>query len=406
MAEQRGGVSKRLFTNSMLGAWRTCKAKYRWSYIEELAPLKVSRPLRYGDLVHLLLQHMYLGVELEDLWPIAETWVTEKVDQVVTTLQESRWANVLAPEEVIRLPLETEAEARGIFDEVKGIVTHYHSTQYAEDKDKLEPLLVERRFEVPFVDRYDRRHKTWRYSGKWDLIARYRDSGRILIIDHKTTINQPQNEAMNFNLSTQPVAYSYAGLYLATLPMKSDLAKVTLADEGLRRQAEKAIEPDAPFWPKDIPPPDGFAVNVIRKKVPKKPPLLKSKTKDGKPRISKAQGVDTTHELYLEAILENGLNPDDYQDVLDRLEKRGDVFHYREELAVGPEELRRWVEETRIELENIQRAERDPANHCTRTSGACNVFSLCPYHPLCWGDEQAARGAFRHRPAHAELAEQ
>lgn len=404
MTEDRGGApDKRIFTNSMLGTWRTCKAKYRWVYLEELSTLKVARPLRYGDLAHLMLQHMYLGSDLSDLWKLGEQWVNDKVQAVVDTLQEDRWSRILAPEEVIRMPLTAEAEARSIFSEVKELVTYYHETIYPDDKDRLEVLMAESTFNVPFVDRMDRRHKIWRYMGKWDLVVRDRDTNRILIMDHKTTQSIPRNEASNFNLSTQPIAYSYAGLYLSTLPLKKDLQRITTSDVGILPAALKAIAPDAPFWPKDIPPPDGFAVNVIRKKVPKKPPLLKSKTKDGKARISKSQGTDTTHALYLESILENGLDPNDYEDVLDRLQNRGDVFHHREELAVGGDELRLWVAETRIELENIMRAERDPKQNCTRSQGACNVWSLCPFHPMCWGDEEAARGAFRHRPAHNEL---
>lgn len=72
-----------------------------------------------------------------------------------------------------------------------------------------------------------------------------------------------------------------------------------------------------------LPKPDGILWDYVRSKVPQKPSILKSGG------LSKRKSIDTTREVYLETILENGLDPDDYNDMLDMLEERTDNFYKR-----------------------------------------------------------------------------
>lgn len=388
---------KRLFTNSMLNAWRKCKRKYRLTYIEELQRMRLRKPLYYGDLAHRLLELMYLGCSLEHIKKASEEWISAQVNEVGLSVKENDYFHIV--DGVYSLIDETELEAKSIASDVMELIEYYFHAIYPAEKEKWEVVFSEQRFNVPFIDRNNCRHKTWRYAGKWDMVARDRASGRVIIIDHKTTSLDPVTEVGNLSLSTQPVAYTYAATYLSAIHRtgKEQYKLDVVSNE------EYSINTDEPMWPLEIEVPHTFRLNVIRKKIPKKPEVLKKKGKGGTLLLSKSKGIDTTFDLYMEAIRDNGLNPDDYADVLRRLEKKPFNFCVSEEVPIGPDEIIRWVGETRAELEDILRVEKDLDHLATRNPSQCNVFGVCSYAPLCWGDEKQARALFRRVPAHSEL---
>lgn len=80
------------------------------------------------------------------------------------------------------------------------------------------------------------------------------------------------------------------------------------------------------YWVADqigLPKPDGILWDYVRKKVPTRPRVLKSGG------LSKAKSIDTTKEVYLETIKEEGLDPEDYTEMLDMLENKNKNFYAR-----------------------------------------------------------------------------
>jgi hypothetical protein len=69
--------------------------------------------------------------------------------------------------------------------------------------------------------------------------------------------------------------------------------------------------------------PNGVLWDYIRTKVPTEPTPLKGGG------LSKAKKVDTTYEVYMKAILDNGLDPKDYEDILERLKGNENNFYRR-----------------------------------------------------------------------------
>jgi len=203
----------------------------------------------------------------------------------------------------------------------------------------------------------------------------------------------PADFATMVELDTQPIGYLYAGTYLWV----RDRPEATAREVALNGAPD--IGDDEPFWPTDLGRPEGFELEVIRKKVPREPPLLK------KGGLSKAQNVDTTHDLYLAAIHRHGLNPDDYADVLARLKARGPAFHFRSQVNLGKQEIIRWAEETRMCLEDLRVLELHPERAYRADPMTCqNQYGRrCEYHTLCYGDEEIARADFVKREKHSEL---
>jgi hypothetical protein len=84
--------------------------------------------------------------------------------------------------------------------------------------------------------------------------------------------------------------------------------------------------------------PGGALYNELRKKVPAQPEPLKSGG------LSKNKNVDTTYEIYLQAVKDNDLNPVDYEDILEFLRNKPDGFYRREPVARTKYELEHFAE--------------------------------------------------------------
>lgn len=120
--------------------------------------------------------------------------------------------------------------------------------------------------------------------GKIDAVAQDKQ-GRVWLVEHKSFKNLPSED---FRWTNQQ-----ATLYTWVMPQIG------------------------------FPKPAGVIWDYIRTKVPAKPELLKSGG------LSKRKNIDTTRDVYLETIHEYGLDPNDYQDILDYLEGSEDNFYRR-----------------------------------------------------------------------------
>lgn len=175
------------------------------------------------------------------------------------------------------------------------------------------------------------------YTGKIDTIA-LDSEGRTWLMDHKTFSSMPDE---NFRFTNQQILlYAWA--------------------------MEKM----------GLPKPDGVIWDYIRTKVPSKPDLLKNGT------MTKKQ-LDTTYKVYYDALVENDLDPDDYQDYLDNLKGREGNFYRRIYLPINEAMIEPVVEdliETAKEiavLHDITKA-RNLDRHCT----------FCSFRMVCQSDLQ------------------
>lgn len=379
-------MEKRYATNSMMGTGKRCKEKFALRYVDGLVPARTSRSPSFGSLFHLLAQAWWSAhpaLKPDRIWTamgVMEAWRNERIQAA-----EEHAAQIKAQLGIDDTSLVTsvEEQCRSIATDCLELFEYFRKNVLEQEKDQYVPLFIEQNFNVPLPTRDDRRHPVWRFKGKYDLVLQDVVSNETILRDYKTTVRQPTDMAAMLELDTQPIGYVYSGLYLAT--SRED-------DDHLR-------EGDEPAWPEGAPYPRGFELDVIRKKVPKEPPLLK------KGGLSKAQNVDTTYELYEGAIMRHSLDRNDYVDVLDRLRRRGPAFYYRHRVAVGPTEIKRWVRETRLLLEDLRRVElhRDRAYRADPMTCQNQYGRRCTYHELCYGDADIARADFVVRPVHDEL---
>jgi len=366
---------KRICTNSMITTFKRCKMKYVHRYMDELVPITRKKSLLFGDLFHRLIAGYWNGLPLKS---VADEWRREIIES------SEKHARIAMEE----YGIHEEDSAWEIRDECKQMIAkcfdvyEYYQKNVLEKEDgRFEPVFVEETFNVPLVTIKGRAHPMWCFSGKYDIILRDTLSGDVFIRDYKTTSLDPIKLCRKLEFNTQAIGYFYSAIYLSILGRKQSVTSYF------------------PYWPDIINTPRHFELDIIRKKVPKEPPLLKSG------RLSKAKNIDTTRDLYLSSIRKNGLNPADYSDILNQLTEKESSFMFRQRIAISSDDLRRWMKETLACLRDIRSLELDRSRAYRADPSTCmNQYgSICQYHTLCFGDYSIARKQFKAEPRHSEL---
>lgn len=173
------------------------------------------------------------------------------------------------------------------------------------------------------------KHRGLTFKGIIDKIVKD-PQGRTFVCDHKTHKVLPSEDARFSDIQT--VLYYWA----------------------LRETGEQV---------------DGVMWDYLRTKPPAVPELLKNGG------LSRRANIDTDYETYLKAITDNGLNPTDYQDMLDKV--KGNTFFKRIYLPKPNEQLVQSVVndffDTAEEIQNSKSSVRNLTKDCSM----CSYFSIC-----------------------------
>lgn len=201
--------------------------------------------------------------------------------------------------------------------------------------DPWEPLLAEEHFDVPLREPGGRRSGRYRLQGFLDLVVRDRATGQVWLVDHKFTGGGLDSYEDGLVLNDQANMYLWAA---------RELMGVT---------------------------PTGVIFNLVRTKEPRVPEVLK------KGGLSKAKSIDTTYSVYRQAITDNGLDPNDYADVLETLGAQQDRFFRRVPLIRTDAEIDQIGSElysVAREIGNSGAAYRNPTKDC---AWDCQFRELC-----------------------------
>ena len=157
----------------------------------------------------------------------------------------------------------------------------------------------------------------------------------------------------------------------------------------------------------------GVKYEVALKKVPDKPTLLKPKKKTKKEiakltskqitdanqsnnpnvyknpymtcELSKSKNQNTTVKLYREAIKENGLNEDDYKEILTHLRENPKEYFYTAYLPFSNEALQEWrmeLYQTVLQIKSASKHgfyQRNP--YFSSVRGSCTYLGVCSLNP-------------------------
>jgi hypothetical protein len=273
------------FTTSQLACFKACPKKWFYRFVKLLDPVGHKRNLELGSYVHHLLDSFYnpagngsailvTGTHGDSLQVLAEIRYTCMMEASEAYFAEKT-------KDLFELEVAQFVEMR---EEAEAIVTRYIEIN-ADDLSKYCVLATEKEFAIPIYNPNGKRTRD-KFMGKFDMIVKD-EFDTIWFFEHKTTADSVDNRFETVELEEQLNNYTL-------------VASTMYEDYG------------------------GGILNVIRKKAPRKPEPLKS----GK-GLSVAKNIDTTYEMYMEAIIEHKFNPADYTEILGILREKGDRFFGR-----------------------------------------------------------------------------
>jgi hypothetical protein len=308
--------------NSEMSVFRRCRLKWRYAHRENLTPIIKPRPLYLGSVFHVGLEYHYKRM---DAFKAMRLVVSADIQSVIESqLLQGFGLQTYIEEANHRLDLCTQVMENYVaFDK-----------DFPVERDGKIPNidgvpLIERTFEVPIDGMYFEGNPV---MYRFTLDLGYEQNGGIWLVDHKT--GKQFLDVRRLDLDTQLSLYVWA------------LGQVV----------------DQPVI--------GMEYNLIKMSVPREPEL----TKKGN-RLSVA-AIDTTWEIYHQAILRHGLDINDYLDMQQRLQHkqffdRKHRYRTENELKVAERELRDTVTDM---LDPNVKIYRNPTNDCAWD---------CPYREVC-----------------------
>lgn len=328
-----------------------CRLRWKYAWVDGFRPKTVNGKLFFGTLFHKFAEIFYNHLNACEV-------EVAKDCAVKTMLQLAQETDTSGMEQV---------EYDELIDLVTKVADNYVSQWGHMDEDNWEVIATELNFMIPLTD-------TIGYEGTIDLLVRNRLDGKLYPVDHKTTSSLEKYEK-NSIMDRQISRYWWA---LQQLQKGHGFIKYPDSDEWFDVQKYCELTGKQGVLQGEI---GGFIYNIILKDYPVPPKVLK------KGGLSKDKGQKTTYELYMKAIEENELNPDDYQDILEYLKENGKEFFRRAEVYRNQDEINAAIKEfywTVKEMKGIREWLKDGATDeiCYRNiTSDCHWD--CAYKDVC-----------------------
>jgi hypothetical protein len=328
-------------TSSELSAFLECPLKWKFRYKELLVSKKPKSKLNLGTAVHDAIEFFYKNMALEDVRVYQQYALDRFNKEIEKHAEQGGWP-----------PSDEEIEAGR--ELAQSLIEQY--VLYCRRHDEFEVVSLEEEFDLPVINPHTgEEHENLRLLGKIDGWVQHNNHN--FMMEHKTGAQFANDWWWKY--------LSQLDLYIYAMQRKHD---VTFK---------------------------GGWFNGLYKKIPVKPQPLK------KGGLSKSKSIVTTPEVYLASIYEHGLDPEDYQDILQILRDKGERFVQREVVYRHPEDIDEiertiwWAVNAKERMEHFPR----------RKSDDCGW--KCGYKDLCIQDLPELREELYKvkESKHSELSE-
>lgn len=292
----------RELTNSMRNKFASCHRAFKFCYEDLKRPIKTSDALNFGTAMHQLLECYWLDVEAE----------FQQLDDEYTYMT------------------------------LKALFNGYIARWRESDRMTYETIGTEMRFDAPLMNpETGGVSKTFHLSGKIDALAKEKATGKVVIVEHKTTSQDigPGSD------------------YWRKLPIDGQVSGYYCGAQALDHEASTCL------------------YDVIRKptiKPYKATPEEKRKyNKDGS--LSKAcREFDETPDEWYERLRAD-------------IEIRPDYYYARIEISRSENDLLEYLFDMWAVSREIADAQR--MNRWSRNPQACSVYGTCEYFGVCTGEQ-------------------
>jgi len=232
-------------------------------------------------------------------------------------------------------------------------------------------------------------------------IEEYRDKLKKLFVEERVEYEQYLDECESiFNgyirmYSQSPLEYEYTELMIEVpIPDLKDFSIITIIDGIVKEDKRRYIMehknmskiPDETNRMSDVqtaiywwvlplagyPIPHGTIWDYLRTKPQAVPEVLK------KGGLTKRKNIDTTWHTYKQAILDNGLDPKDYEDMREVLQGKDELFYRRVKVPFSQymvDQLVLELKQTAMVMSKLGHIVTD--RNMTRDCPRCGYFNLC-----------------------------
>ena len=292
----------RELTNSMRNKFASCHRAFKFCYEDLKRPIKTSDALNFGTAMHQLLECYWLDAEAE--FP--------QVDDDYTAMT------------------------------LKALFAGYRNRWQELDKATYETIGTEIRFDAPLMNpETGGTSKTFHLAGKIDALAKEKATGKVVIVEHKTT-----------SQDIGPVSD-----YWRKLPIDGQVSGYYCGAEALGHEASTCL------------------YDVIRK-----PTIKPYKATPGDKRKYNKDGSLS------KACREFDETPDEWYERLSAdIASRPDYYYARIEISRSDNDLLEYLFDMWAVSREIADAQR--MNRWSRNPQSCSVFGTCEYFGVCTGEQ-------------------
>lgn len=356
---------KRTVTYTELRTWQRCAYKGHLSYDRLLTPKVKSPGLREGTIWDKGLDALY------DYFKDYGEYSLAVMQAAMLEVAHAHSNAIIASGADLAPEVWEDYQAK--VDLLLDVAQLY--VKYANDHDDFFPVVTQYQGKVPVLNPVTGRASTrWEFAYKPDMLVLR--EGALWLMENKAWKGWDQNALRYLPRDEQTMMY----LWALTMDLKRNLKQMPPRLQEVYKAVNGRIE--------------GVIYNVVRKAVPRVPPLLK----DGK--TSQDKRIDTDFETYYQTLRERGQDAGDYAEMLNMLAEKGDTFHHREAIYYNADQLAevgaRIHELTRYRLAGFQMKHRQ--RDCSWD---------CPFVALCdeWDDDLADTQFLTRNDVHPEYTE-
>lgn len=215
-----------LLTSSRLRCFRTCARLHQLRYVEGWTARRESEALRFGSLFHRGLEAWWQAVATTAVVAEPLAWALAAVDGLAIDVYEQ---------------VRIDELLRG------------YDARWRADAAAYEVVGVEVAYRAPLLNPATNlaRSRTWQLAGKIDAVVRRRSDGHVLVVEHKTTIEEIASDADHY-WSTLALDHQISGYVIGAEAMGHHVDEIlydVARKSGLRPL--RATAPEARKYTKD-----------------------------------------------------------------------------------------------------------------------------------------------------------
>lgn len=314
-----------------VGKFKECRRAWYLGEIRGLVPKAVQDYLWFGDKIHVGLQELAATGDVG----LAITAFNDACDASIPALEKGYsglWSEMQ--------PLFQEMVVMG------RAMLHNYAIFSAQTGMKLTTTSLEERLFVPIHSASGRALKGMpQLTGRLDRMVTMEGQDGEYIVDYKNTTHS-WTEGRGLELDEQTTGYHYLRL----------------------RQTGRL--------------PRGMIYDTLLKKVPNEPKVLKGRKAGAPETLSKDKDQGTTYHLYMEAIKERGLDPEEYVEIISTLQEQGwSKFFRREVTHRNMAQMRAYEHDLYHTFNDMRAVAQDPRK--AYPSPSPMRCPRCPFRDVC-----------------------